>query len=48
MSVIMLQGRASPGITTGITAVQLSGYIGLFLSVTLILRVVIDILRPRR
>lgn len=48
MSVIMLQARASPGITRGITTLQLFGYIGLFLSVTLILRVVIDILCPRR
>jgi ubiquinone biosynthesis protein len=48
MSVILLQGRGSPGLTKGITTLQLFGYIGLFLSVTLILRVVIDILRPRR
>ncbi len=48
MSVMMLQGSASPRITRDITILQLFGYIGLFLSVTLILRIVIDILRPRR
>jgi ubiquinone biosynthesis protein len=48
MSVIMLQGRASPALTRGITILQLFGYIGLFLSITLILRVVTDILHPRR
>jgi ubiquinone biosynthesis protein len=48
MSVLMLQGRAGPSITPGVTTLQLFGYIGLFLSITLILRVVIDILHPRR
>lgn len=48
MSAMLLQERASPAVTRGTTASQLLGYIGLFLSVTLILRVVIDILRPRR
>jgi len=46
MSVIMLLARGSPGISRGITLLQLSGYIGLFLSITLILRVVLEILRP--
>ena len=48
MSALMLLGRAGPLITPGLTTLQLFGYIGLFLSITLILRVVIDILRPRR
>jgi ubiquinone biosynthesis protein len=46
MSVIMLLARGSPGISPGITVLQLFGYIGLFLSTTLILRVVLEILRP--
>ena len=46
MSVIMLLARGSPGISRGIALLQLSGYIGLFLSITLILRVVLEILRP--
>jgi hypothetical protein len=48
MSVIMLLARTSPGISRGITVPQLSGYIGLFLSITLILRVILEILRPHR
>jgi ubiquinone biosynthesis protein len=48
MSVIMLLARGSPGISRGITLLQLSGYVGLFLSITLILRVVLEILRPHR
>ena len=48
MSVLLLQARAGPAITKGTTALQLFGDVGLFLSVTLILRVAIDILRPRR
>jgi ubiquinone biosynthesis protein len=48
MSVLLLQVRASPAITKGTSTLQLFGYVGLFLSVTLILRVAIDILRPRR
>ena len=48
MSVLLLQARAGPAITKGTTTLQLFGYVGLFLSITLILRVVIDILRPRR
>ena len=46
MSVIMLLARGSPGISRGTTVLQLFGYIGLFLSITLILRVVLEILRP--
>jgi ubiquinone biosynthesis protein len=45
MSVIMLLAR-SPGIVRRITVLQLSGCIGLFLSITLILRIVLEILRP--
>ena len=48
MSVIMLLARGSPGISRGIALLQLSGYIGLFLSITLILRVILEILRPYR
>ena len=48
MSVIMLLARTSPGNSPGITVLQLSGYIGLFLGTTLILRVVLEILRPHR
>jgi ubiquinone biosynthesis protein len=46
MSVIMLLARSSPGISRGIIVLQLFGYIRLFLSVTLILRVVLEILHP--
>ena len=48
ISVIMLSQHTSPAVTRGVTLVQLFGYIGLFLSTTLILRVVLDILRPRQ
>ena len=48
ISVIMLLARGSPGISPGITVLQLFGYIGLFLSITLIFRVVLEILRPHR
>lgn len=48
MSVIMLLARSSPGISRGIAVLQLFGYIGLFLSITLILRVVLEILHPHR
>jgi ubiquinone biosynthesis protein len=47
MSVLLLLAHGSPGIAKGLTLLQLLGYIGLFLSVTLILRVVAGILRPR-
>jgi hypothetical protein len=46
MSVVMLLAHSSPGISPGITVLQLFGYIGLFLSNTLILRVILEILRP--
>ena len=48
ISVIMLSQHTSPAVTRGVTLVQLFGYIRLFLSTTLILRVVLDILRPRQ
>src|SRR6516165_8422860 len=48
ISVIMLLAPGDPGTSKGITVLQLFGYIGLFFSVTLILRVVIEILRPHR
>jgi ubiquinone biosynthesis protein len=48
MSVITLLARSGPDISRGITVLQLFGYIGLFLSITLILRVILEILRPYR
>jgi len=45
MSVIMLLARISPRVARGITLLQLFGYIGLFLSITLLLRAVLGILR---
>ncbi len=48
MSVILLLSPGSPGITRGLTLLHLFGYIGLFLSITLILRVVLEIISPRR
>jgi ubiquinone biosynthesis protein len=46
MSVILLLSRASPHVAAGLTLLQLFGCIGLFLSVTLLLRVIVEILRP--
>lgn len=46
MSVVLLQGRAAR--YPGVTMLQRFGYLGAFRRVTLILRVVIDILRPCR
>src|SRR5215831_6946262 len=48
MSVIMLLAHGSPAVTRGISLLQLFGYAGLFLSVTLLLRVVLEVLRPRQ
>ena len=48
MSVIMLLARSSPPVARGLTLLQLFGYTGLFLSVTLLLRVVLEIVRPGR
>src|SRR5215467_4615206 len=48
MSVIMLLAHGSPAVTRGISLLQLFGYVGLFLSVTLLLRVVLEVLRPRQ
>lgn len=48
MSVLLLHTRISPAVARGVTLLQLFGYIGLFLSFTLILRVVLEILRPHR
>jgi ubiquinone biosynthesis protein len=47
ISVLLLLAHGSPSISGGITVLQLFGYTGLFLSVTLILRVALEILRPR-
>jgi ubiquinone biosynthesis protein len=47
MSVILLLAHGSPRIGAGITVLQLFGYIGLFLSITVMLRVIVGILRPR-
>jgi len=35
-------------VARGISLLQLFGYVGLFLSVTLLLRVVLEVLRPRQ
>jgi ubiquinone biosynthesis protein len=48
MSVILLLATGSPRIASGLTVLQLFGYVGLFLAVTLILRVVSEILSPYR
>jgi ubiquinone biosynthesis protein len=48
ISVILLLAPGSPRITVGLTLLQLLGYTGLFLAVTLILRVVLEIVSPRR
>ena len=48
MSVIMLLARVSPPLARGVTLLQLFGYIGLFLSITLLLRVVLEILHSNR
>ena len=48
ISVILLLVPRSPRITTGVTLLQLLGYTGLFLAITLILRVVLEIISPRR
>src|SRR5262249_23263469 len=44
MSVIMLLAHGSPAVARGISLLQLFGYVGLFLSVTLLLRVVLEVL----
>ena len=48
ISAIMLLVRTGPAITRGVTLLQLFGYTGLILSVTVLLRVVLEILRPHR
>ena len=48
ISVILLLVPRSPRITTGITLLQVLGYTGLFLAITLILRVALEIISPRR
>ena len=48
MSVILLLAPGSPRLGSGLTVLQLFGYVGLFLAVTLILRVVLEILSPYR
>ena len=48
ISVILLLAPRSPLITAGLTLLQLLGYTGLFLAITLILRVVLEIISPRR
>jgi ubiquinone biosynthesis protein len=46
MSVILLLAPGSPRIASGLTVLQLFGYTGLFLAVTLIFRVALEILSP--
>src|SRR5499425_2715444 len=48
ISVIMLLAHGSPAVARGISLLHLFGYAGLFLSVTLLLRVVLEVLRPRQ
>jgi ubiquinone biosynthesis protein len=48
MSVLLMLAPGSPSIARGVTLLQLFGNIGLFLSVTLIFRVVLNILSPGR
>jgi ubiquinone biosynthesis protein len=48
ISAILLLAPDSPTITQGLSLLQLSGYVGLFLGATLIFRVVLDVLSPRR
>jgi ubiquinone biosynthesis protein len=48
ISVILLLAPGSPAIAGGFTLLHLLGYIGLFLAVTLILRVTLEITSPRR
>jgi ubiquinone biosynthesis protein len=48
MSVILLLAHGSPVIAAGLTVLDLLGYVGLFLSVSLIFRVAVDILSPPR
>ena len=47
ISVIMLVSRSGPKAVPGVTLLQLFGYVGLFVSVTLMLRVVVEVLRRR-
>ena len=44
----MLLARTSPPVARGVTLLQLFGYTGLFLSTTMLLRVVLEILRSNR
>ena len=48
MSVVLLLAPGSPVLAKGLTLLELFGYIGLFISTTLIFRVVLDIVNPRR
>lgn len=47
ISVIMLVSHAGPQAVRGVTLLQLFGYVGLFISITLMLRVVVEVLRHR-
>jgi len=48
MSVILLLAPGSPRLGSGLAVLQLFGYVSLFLAVTLIFRVVLEILSPDR
>lgn len=48
MSVVLLLAQKSPVLAKGLTLLELLGYIGLFFSATLMFRVVLDIVNPRR
>lgn len=47
ISVIMLVSKAGPQAVPGVTLLQIFGYVGLFISVTLMLRVVAEVIRRR-
>lgn len=48
MSVGLLLTRGSPVLAQGLTLLEVFGYVGLFFSTTLVFRVVLDIINPRR
>ena len=45
ISVILLVGHTGPGSSPGRHLQQMFGYVGLFISITLMLRVVVEVLR---
>ena len=47
ISVLLLETRTGPALTSSVSVLQALGYLGLFSSATLIMRIVIVILRER-